>query len=97
MTSVTTSQKITPLDILKVYPGSDLIPIEPPREDEDFQPYIDRVGVDKLRACGDTLLAFIILECASADGDPDEISHMMNTAIRDIVSVKNLADKRAYE
>lgn len=92
MTSRTTSPTITPLDVWRVYPGADLLAIDPPEEKETFQEYINRVGRVDLLDCGDTLFAFIMFECSDSEGDGEEISHMMNTAIRDILSVKLLAE-----
>lgn len=94
MTSAITSRRITPSDILSVYPGADLIPIEPPEENEDFKTYVARVGADAIRECGDTLLAFIMLECAITDGEPKEIAHLMGRAVTDVVSVLTLANER---
>ncbi|NDD52272.1 hypothetical protein EBZ39_00070 [bacterium] len=93
MTSKTTSKTITPLDVWNAYPGSDLLAVDPPEEKENFQDYIKRVGADDLRNCGDTLFSFIMFECSDSDGEPEAIVYMMNNAIRDILSVKNLAER----
>lgn len=93
MTSRTTSPTITPLDVWRAYDGSDLLNVDPPEEKETFREYVDRIGRVDLLDCGDTLFAFIMFECADSGGECEEISHAMNVAIRDILSVKNLAEK----
>ena len=54
---------VTPKDIYDAYPDSDLLAIEPPKENETFAAYKKRVGGNKgVLACGDTLFAFLLFE-----------------------------------
>lgn len=93
MTTRTTSPTITPLDVWRAYDGSDLLSVDPPEENETFKDYIARVGKEALLDCGDTLFAFIMFECSDGAGECEEIMHAMNVAIRDLLSVKHLAEK----
>lgn len=92
MTPGTMSPTITPLDVWRAYPGSDLLAVEPPEEKETFEEYIDRVGRVDLLDCGDTLFAFIMFECKDGDGHCEFVSQMMDRAIHDILSIKILAE-----
>jgi hypothetical protein len=87
---------VTPLDVWNAYPGSDLLPIDPPEEYENFKEYTKRVE-DDFDACGDTLFAFIMRECSSSDGHPLEVSSLMHRALCDLAAVRSMADEKLFK
>jgi hypothetical protein len=86
---------VTPKDIYDAYPGSDLLALEPPEENETFAAYKKRMGGNKsILACGDTLFAFLLFEAADESDDPDEVIRRFDTAVSDIEQVvTELANK----
>ncbi len=79
---------VTPKDIYDAYPGSDLLAIGPPEENETFEAYKKRVGGNKgILACGDTLFAFLLFEAADESSNPDEVIRRFDTAVADIEQV----------
>jgi len=79
---------VTPKDIYDAYPGSDLLAIEPPEENETFDAYKKRMGGARgIFACGDTLFAFLLFEAADESADPDEVIRRFDTAVSDIEQV----------
>jgi hypothetical protein len=91
MTGATTSKPVTALEIYDAYPGSDLIPLDPPLEHETVSAYIKRVGRKNLRECGDTLFAFIFFELSDSDEEDarEGCIHMLDVALRDVMAVKH--------
>lgn len=79
---------VTPKDIYDAYPGSDLLALEPPEENETFEAYKKRVGGNKgILACGDTLFAFLLFEAQDESNNPDEVIRRFDTAVSDIEQV----------
>lgn len=97
MTGEITSKPVTALEIYDAYPGSDLIPLNPPLEHETVPAYIKRVGRKNLRECGDTLFAFVFFELSESDEEDARRSciHMLDVALSDIVSVRNALEKNS--
>jgi hypothetical protein len=97
MTGEITSKPVTALEIYDAYPGSDLIPLNPPLEHETVPAYIKRVGRKNLRECGDTLFAFVFFELSESNEEDARRSciHMLDVALRDIVSVRNALEKNS--
>jgi hypothetical protein len=89
---------VTPKDIYDAYPGSDLLAIAPPEENETFEAYKKRVGGNKgILACGDTLFAFLLFE-AQDENDPDEVIRRFDMAVADIEQVvTEIANKYDFE
>ena len=78
---------VTPKDIYDAYPGSDLLALEPPEENETFAAYKKRMGGNKgILACGDTLFAFLLFE-AQDESEPDEVIRLFDRAVADIEQV----------
>ncbi|WP_353208417.1 hypothetical protein [Sphingorhabdus sp.] len=78
---------VTPKDIYDAYPGSDLLALEPPEENETFEAYKKRMGGNKgILACGDTLFAFLLFE-AQDESEPDEVIRLFDRAVADIEQV----------
>ena len=86
-----TNSQLVPKAIYDSYPGSDLLAVDPPNNDETFHDYINRVGKQSIRECGDTLFAFIIFELADAD-DLESAVHMLDRALDDILTVRRAID-----
>ena len=79
---------VTPKDIYDAYPGSDLLALEPPEENETFAAYKKRMGGNKgVLACGDTLFAFLLFEAQDEASDPDEVIRRFDAAVSDIEQV----------
>ena len=79
---------VTPKDIYDAYPGSDLLALEPPEENETFETYKKRMGGNKgILACGDTLFAFLLFESQDESDNPDEVIRRFDTAVSDIEQV----------
>jgi len=97
MTGEITSKPVTALEIYDAYPGSDLIPLNPPLEHETVPAYIKRVGRKNLRECGDTLFAFVFFELSESNEEDARRSciHMLDVALSDIVSVRNALEKNS--
>jgi hypothetical protein len=86
---------ITPRHVFDSYPGSDLVGIDPPIAEETFADYIRRVGRGPIQRCGDTLYAFLLFEMADSGGNAEEALRMLDTAIRDVESVRNYINSRS--
>jgi hypothetical protein len=86
---------VTPKDIYDAYPGSDLLALFPPEENETFAAYKERMGGrEGILDCGDTLFAFLLFEAADESANPDEVIRRFDTAVSDIEQVvEALANK----
>lgn len=98
MIGATTSKPVTALEIYDAYPGSDLIPLDPPLEHETVPAYIKRIGRKNLRECGDTLFAFIFFELSDSDEEEDareSCIHLLDVALRDVMAVKHALERNS--
>jgi hypothetical protein len=93
MTGETTNKPVTALEIYNAYPGSDLLPIDPPLKNETIDAYMKRVGRDEVLSCGDTLFAFILFELADAS-DRAGCVYMLDRAVDDLLAVKHTLEKK---
>lgn len=76
---------VTPKDIYDVYPGSDLLALFPPEENETFAAYKKRMGGrEGILDCGDTLFAFLLFEAEDAALDHKEVMRRFTVARNDI-------------
>lgn len=87
-----TNSQLSPKTVYDSYPGSDSLAVDQPNSDETFHDYINRVGKQSIRECGDTLFAFLIFELADAD-NLDSAVHMLDRALDDILHVRRALDK----
>jgi hypothetical protein len=85
-TGAMTNDLLKPKTIYDSYPGSDLLAVDPPTADETFHDYINRVGKQNIRECGDTLFALIEAE------DLEAAVHMLDRALDDILHVRRAID-----
>ena len=76
---------VTPKDIYDAYPGSDLLALFPPEENETFAAYKERMGGHKgILDCGDTLFAFLLFEAEDEALDHKEVMRRFTVARNDI-------------
>ena len=81
--------QVTPKDIYDAYPGSDLLALFPPCVNEAFHTYKARMGGDDgIASCGDTLFTFLLHELEEC-GTREEAAHLINSAISDLVAVRD--------
>lgn len=88
---------ITPKDVYSSYPSSDLIPLDPPKDDETFDAYIARVGRNNIRRCGDTLYAFLMFELAEDCSTKELANRALDLAIKDIEAVQDHINSKDTE
>jgi hypothetical protein len=91
MTGATTSKPVTARDIYYAYPGSDLLNIDPPDDQETIPAYITRIGGrEVVLECGDTLFAFILFELSNDDIGPEECLRLLDNAHSDLFLVRSM-------
>jgi len=71
--------RFRPYDLYRAYPDHDLLPIEPPTEEESWQAFWDRLSRDDV---GDGLFKFLALECGDYKHDEMRPIEAYNRAIR---------------
>jgi hypothetical protein len=77
---------ITPRQIYDVYPDSELLSFAPPRKDETYRAYRDRLGAGALKE--DRLFHFLLAELCSEAIDMDEAQRRLDRAKSDLEHVQ---------
>ena len=83
---------ITPLQVWQAWNDNDLLGFDPPKEEETYAQYRDRIGDDVLS--GDRLFHFVLAELCNEELSMDEANHRLQRTVNDLRKVKAVLDDR---